>query len=313
MKGISVIIAAYNREAFLEEAIRSVLAQNYDGPLEIIVSDDGSTDRSVEIAESFDALVRVVRKSEGCSSQGVSGTRNRGLAAATQPYVAFLDSDDFYLPDHLNRAAAVLEQRRELGFVFARMLRMREEDGRRFFSPWTRPRVTKRDVRHPVVSGAYVVSTNILVFRSEVFKTVGVFNEAFSNGEDGDLWIRISESYQGAFVDHYGAIYRMAHGSGQLSGRKDRERILECAQRIFGNALERCLARERIDRYRLFRLRLTLAPFGRPCWLSLLWVAIRHPVFAVATAFSPRRLLDRIRRKRPRETTDLQEFAAEKR
>ena len=85
MKGISIIIPVYNRETFLEEAIRSVLEQKYDGSLEIIVSDDGSTDRSLEIAHSFGSQVCVVLKDDKCKSQGVSGARNRGIAAATQP------------------------------------------------------------------------------------------------------------------------------------------------------------------------------------------------------------------------------------
>ena len=85
MKGISIIIPVYNREAFLEEAIKSVLEQKYDGSLEIIVSDDGSTDRSLEIAQSFGSQVCVVLKDEKCKSQGVSGARTGELPPQHNP------------------------------------------------------------------------------------------------------------------------------------------------------------------------------------------------------------------------------------
>jgi glycosyltransferase involved in cell wall biosynthesis len=76
--------------------------------LEIIVSDDGSTDNGVDIARSFGSPVKVLLKPGNCPDQGVSGARNRGIEAATQSYIAFLDSDDYYLPGHLNKMAALL-------------------------------------------------------------------------------------------------------------------------------------------------------------------------------------------------------------
>jgi len=292
MKGISVIIPVYNREAFLEQAIRSVLAQDYAGKLEIIVSDDGSTDRSVEIAGSFGEKVQVVQKPNGIMARGVSATRNRGLAASTQAYVSFLDSDDFYLPNHLNRMAAILENRAELGFVFSRMMQMKDQNGDRFIAPWTRTRLSKRDIMNPVVSGANVFHTNIFLFRKRVFDTVGVFDESYTNGEDGDLWIRISEQYNGTFSDHYGAVYRSVHQFSQLTEMK-RGHINQCSQRIFSNALARCLSKPRANRYRLFRLRLILSFYTKPHWCGLLSVVFRHPLLACATALSPSRIKDR--------------------
>jgi glycosyltransferase involved in cell wall biosynthesis len=293
MKGISVIIPVYNREAFLEEAIKSVLDQNYQGTVEIIISDDGSTDRSLEIAHSFGSRVRVVLKGEGCTSQGASGARNRGIVAATQPYLSFLDSDDFYLPNHLNRMAEVLESSRELGFVFSRMLQMKEHDDSRFFAPWTRGKVTKRDILYPVINGAYVVSTNVFLFRRDIFDNIGVFNESYSNGEDGDLWMRVSEQYKGAFADHYGAVYRTTHEFGQLTNINNQDQIQKCFKRVFLDALVRCMEQPRIDRYRLFRLRLVLANYNQSYWLALLGVFFRHPFLTSSTFLSPNRLLNR--------------------
>lgn len=293
MKGISVIIPVYNREAFLAEAIQSVLSQNYNGVLEIIVSDDGSTDRSLEIAASFGNQVHVLLKPEGCTSQGVSGTRNRGIAVATQPYVAFLDSDDFYLPNHLNRMAAMLERRPELGFVFSRTLQMKELNGQRLFVPWTRAKVTMRDILYPVISNSYVVHTNTFLFRKVVFERVGVFNESYTNYEDSDMWIRISEQYRGGFLDHYGAVYRIEHDFSQLTDKNNQDQIRRCSNGIYTDALVRCQSQSKRDRYRLFRLRLTLAYYNLPIWHALLGVAIHHPIYFLLTVISPSRVFKR--------------------
>lgn len=294
MNGISVIIPVYNREDYLGEAIRSVLAQEYSGPLEIIVSDDGSSDRSVGIAGDFGEKVRVVHKPDGCMTQGASGTRNRGIARATQPYVAFLDSDDFYLPGHLNRMAGILERRPDLGFVVSRVVQTKELNGRRVFAPWTKARVTQRDISYPVVSGSNVVHTDAFLFRRSVFQTVGIFDEAYSNHEDSDLWMRISERYRGTFSDHYGAVYRLAHGEGQLTDARNAGRNAHCLEQVLLSALARCRAAERPDRYRLFRLRLMIARFGRPFWRALMCVAVRHPLLTVTTALSIARIRNRL-------------------
>jgi glycosyltransferase involved in cell wall biosynthesis len=284
MKGISVIIPVYNREAFLEEAIQSVLSQNYQGTLEIIISDDGSTDRSLEIAASFGSKVQILRKPNWCKSQGVSGTRNRGIAVATQPYISFLDSDDFYLPGHLNMMAELLESRLELGFVFSRMLQMKEHDGSRMFAPWTRAKLTKKDILYPVISGSNVAHTNCFLFRIVVFKTVGVFNESYTNGEDGDLWMRVSEQYQGGLSDHYGAVYRIEHGFGQLTCIHNQDNIRNCFKGVFSDALIRYQMQSKRDRYRLFRLRLILAFYKQPLWLALFKLAFCHPLNTVKAA-----------------------------
>lgn len=282
MNGISVIIPVFNREAFLGEAICSVLAQKYAGQLEIIVSDDGSTDRSLDVASSFGDRVKVVRKPQGCTTQGASGARNRGIAAATQPYVAFLDSDDFYLPNNLNRLAATLEHSPALGFVFSRVLQMREQNGRRFVAPWTRARLTWRDVENPVVSGPYVVHTDAFLFRRDVFDKVGVFNESYSNGEDGDLWMRISERYEGAFSDQYGAVYRIVHDTDQLTNE---HRLKQCASRLWPEAMKRYHQLNLHDRFRLFRLRLTVAVLQqgngsrRRYASALASILLRHPLY----------------------------------
>jgi len=254
MSGISVIIPVYNREKFLKEAIQSVLDQKLIGTLEIIVSDDGSTDKSLEIADSFGSLVKVLRKPNDCLSQGVSGARNRGIQMATQPYICFLDSDDFYLPGHLNQMIALMETRQDISFAFSRMQEMKEIDGVRYYTPWTRPVVIKRDICYLGLTRPKLVHMNVLITRIKALQQIGMFDESYSNGEDGDLWIRLSEKHSGEFLDYFGAVYRIEHGYGQLCDNSMAV-INRCAFQVFSSALKRHLKQIDCDPYRLFLIR----------------------------------------------------------
>jgi glycosyltransferase involved in cell wall biosynthesis len=98
MKTVSVVIPCYNGAAFLAETLASVLHQTYR-PHEIIVVDDGSTDKSASIAESFGPSVRVIRQ----ENQGESVARNRGWAEARGEWIAWLDADDLWVPTKLER------------------------------------------------------------------------------------------------------------------------------------------------------------------------------------------------------------------
>lgn len=89
-KGISIIIPTFNREAFIGEAIQSILKQEYPYKIEIIISDDGSTDNTLSIAARYGQKRKILKKPDNCLSQGASGARNRGIAAATQPFLGFL-------------------------------------------------------------------------------------------------------------------------------------------------------------------------------------------------------------------------------
>ena len=95
---VSVIMPAYNRETYIRESIDSVLAQSFTD-FELIVVDDGSTDATAAIVESYtDRRIRLIRQ----SNRGVSVARNTGLEAARGQFITFLDSDDLYYPDFLN-------------------------------------------------------------------------------------------------------------------------------------------------------------------------------------------------------------------
>ncbi|MEO8720428.1 MAG: glycosyltransferase [Ginsengibacter sp.] len=251
--GISVIIPTYNREKFIGEAIKSVLQQDYENKIEIIVTDDGSTDKTIEIAKSFGDKVIVALKPDNCNSQGVAANRNRGIRLATQPFVSFLDSDDFYLPGHLKKLAQCLEKNQSLGFAFCRLLELKEENNKYLFKPWTHIYLFENDIKNLVVSRIKIVHTNSIMLRRNIFDEIGLFNESYSNGEDGDLWMRVSEVYKGSFSDHYGAVYRCHHGVAQLT-KNSEEEIKQCFINIYTNAISRYYKLNLKDSQRIFQL-----------------------------------------------------------
>lgn len=130
MPRVSAIIIVLNGEAYLAEAIDSVLAQEFDD-WELLVVDDGSTDRTREIAQTYvDAhpgRVRLVRHPDS-GNHGMSATRNLGIAKARGDYVAFLDADDVWLPAKLSEQVQLLDSHPAAALVYGRTLIWNEWD-----------------------------------------------------------------------------------------------------------------------------------------------------------------------------------------
>ncbi len=123
---VSIIVPIYNVEKYLEETLGSVLKQTYTN-WELILIDDGSPDRSVEIAKKFldDQRIKLISQ----TNQGVSVARNNGMKACKGTYIAFLDADDIWEVDKLEKQIKVLEASPEIGWVFSDMQAFDDESG----------------------------------------------------------------------------------------------------------------------------------------------------------------------------------------
>jgi glycosyltransferase involved in cell wall biosynthesis len=174
---VSVILPAYNRARYLRAALESVLAQDYR-PLEVVVVDDGSTDGTAQVASAH-PQVRCLRQ----PNRGVAAARNAGLTASRGAFVAFLDSDDLWVPEKLRLQVGFLLAHADVGYCLARMRTFLEPGC--VLPPGVRPAVLAR----PSIGA--VPST--MIARREVFERVGGFDPHRRVGEDVDWFFRARE------------------------------------------------------------------------------------------------------------------------
>lgn len=189
---VSVIVPAYQAEAFLGEALESALAQDR-GPVEVLVVDDGSTDRTAEVASTYP--VRLLRS----PNRGPAAARNSGLALARGEFVTILDADDVWPADRLSRQVDHLHAHPEHGIV----LGLTEI----FLTPG-QPRPPHWPVAHtgrpiPAVAGS-------MLARAQVFERVGGFDEELRQCEDIDWLARVKDAgIQAGTIDHVVLRYRI--------------------------------------------------------------------------------------------------------
>ncbi len=204
----SVIIPVYNRPVPLRRAIESVLAQNFSD-YELVVVDDGSTDDTAAIARSFPA-VRYVHQ----HNRGVSAARNRGAAESSAPYLAFLDSDDEWLPEKLG------VQHEFIGRNPSILIHQTDEiwirRGRRV-NPKNRHRKPWGDIFIPSLD-LCLVSPSAVVIRRSLFERSGGFDERLKVCEDYDLWLRIAFDEPVGLIDRKLVVKYGGHDD-QLSRR----------------------------------------------------------------------------------------------
>jgi len=233
LNGVSVIVPVYNREKYLKECLDSVLAQEYDGPLEIVVCDDGSTDKTLEIADSYGPPVVVLRKPEGCKDQGPAPTRNRGIAASQYPYIAFLDSDDIFLPGYLKRLVEALEQNPQYPAAIDLLYWASESLSHRW--PNDCPDGNELQLEY-FFSVNYCQSLNSAVFRKSFLDSLDfVFDGEMLMAEDTDLYLRTLERHSILLIHEGGAVAREHQGRSV----KNLRRGCSFSQLAFEKAIKR--------------------------------------------------------------------------
>jgi glycosyltransferase involved in cell wall biosynthesis len=226
---ISCIVPVFNGERYLREAIDSIFAQTY-GTLEILVADDGSTDGTPGIVAGFGNRLRYLRQ----DNQGPAAARNLGLGAASGELVAFLDADDLWHPEKLERQMARFQARPELGYCVTY--------SQNFWIPELRAEAEKyRDHRVAQPVPGYVTQT--LLARRAVFDSVGPFNTALAHGDSTEWFLRAAA--RGATMEILPDVltYRRLHGENRsrLEASASREEFLQ----ILKSSLDR---RRRIDK-----------------------------------------------------------------
>lgn len=188
MPRVSVIIPTYNRAQFISSAIGSVLSQTYRD-FELIVVDDGSTDGTDKVVAAFDDP-RLIYLPQ--ANRGRSNARNKALASARGDYIAFLDSDDLYLPGKLALQVEYMDEHPEAGMIYTSARCIDEHGG----DLPMRYEATKsgRIYKHIAFFLPVTITLPTVMVRRELFSEVGGFDEAMSRFEDTDMWRRLSKA-----------------------------------------------------------------------------------------------------------------------
>jgi glycosyltransferase involved in cell wall biosynthesis len=228
---VSVVIPTYNRAVLIPGVVQSVLKQSYKN-IEIIVVDDGSTDDTKTIIDQFKHKIQYIYT----ENSGPAHARNTGMTAAKGKYIAFLDSDDLYLPHKLELQVSFMESHPEVGMVCTEMsgfndtgvfeeyhlrsyhhiynnLNWSYEDIYSAHGKFTCPALKEAvpyytgSIFRYALLGSLVMS-NTIMFPKQILKIVGYQNENYRNAEDLEFVVRICKHCITGFIDYPTYLYR---------------------------------------------------------------------------------------------------------
>jgi glycosyltransferase involved in cell wall biosynthesis len=207
---ISCIVPVYNGERYLAEALDSILAQSYR-PLEILVVDDGSTDRTPAVIASYGSAVRALRQ----ANLGHAAARNRGIAAAEGAFLAFLDADDRWHPAKLERQMARFTARPELEASVTQV--------QNFWIPELQAEAERyRHRRYGQPLPGYALGT--LLARRALFEQIGQTDASLRHGDDFEWFLRAQQ--HGATIELIPEVlvYRRLHRANRSRRHADESR-----------------------------------------------------------------------------------------
>jgi glycosyltransferase involved in cell wall biosynthesis len=205
---IDVVIPVWNRAHIVDRAIASALAQELPGAdwsIRPIIVDDGSTDDLDRALAPFGGRVLCIRHPR---NKGAAAARNSGIAAATADHVAFLDSDDVWLPGKITAQIAFMEQHRHRASATA--YKLKRSGAGEFVSPRYRTGILGLS---DFAWGCFVSPGSTLICRREVFARIGAFDEALHRLEDWDWLLRYAEHYPLGFLAEPWALIEVTPGA----------------------------------------------------------------------------------------------------
>jgi len=192
---VSVIIPTYNRAYLVGRAIRSVLNQTYQD-FEIIVVDDGSTDNTEEVVKSFNDPRR-----------GGSAARNTGIRAARGEYIAFLDSDDEWLPEKLEKQVLICADDR-IGLVYTGKRVIDFQSGQCLYEKIPE---TEGDAYNQLLERDFIGTCSSVMVKKAILENITGFDETLPSRQDWDCWLRIARNHKVACIREVLVIQRIGH------------------------------------------------------------------------------------------------------
>lgn len=260
MPEISIIIPSYNSGKHLTETIDSILAQTFRD-IELIVVDDGSSDQTPALVKTYGASVRLIEQ----PNAGVCVARNRGLSEASGRFICFMDHDDYWFPEKLQRQLEVFKTHPEAGVVYSSFIEWHADEDGQFpapssFAPTDSPEAIDAEfsgwIYHLLLLDCWVLTSTAMI-RAEVLEKCGGFDATLPFSEDWDLWLRIAQAFPIFKLQRPTTLYRQHRQQGNRVVRDVdyRTRLLTHAVEQWGlcsrdgRGLDRREFRERLAHY----------------------------------------------------------------
>lgn len=244
---VSVLMSVYSGEKYLREAIDSILNQTFTD-FEFLIINDGSTDRTAEILQSYDdPRIKIINNEK---NMGLTKSLNKGLRMASGKYIARMDADDVSLSQRLEKEVNFLNQKKNIGLVGTYYLLINEK-GSVLYA--VKLLTDERELKEKLLIGNQFGHGSVM-FRRECIEKVGLYREEFKSSQDYDLWLRISEVYGVANIPEPLYKWRFTVKSISVAKKAQQDKYalfaIELAKerRQFGKDRLQTLEREEIDK-----------------------------------------------------------------
>lgn len=249
MPKIAVIIPVYNNSFSIATTLSSALQQTFTD-FEVIIINDGSTDQSLKIIEQYtDDRISIYTQ----ENKGVSAARNLGIEKATAPYIAFLDADDFWLPNHLEELYLLIQDFPDCG-MYCNRYKIKTTE--KHFQQ-TSFRGIDYNFRGIVENYFFsskpfrIAFTSALLIPKKVLIQFNGFNEKCSNGEDVELWSQIGLQFPVVVSNKVTAIYTFSNPNSLSKQQIDPKKIMSF-ERFENQEKQNSQLKEFMDLYRFF-------------------------------------------------------------
>jgi glycosyltransferase involved in cell wall biosynthesis len=206
---VSVVIPAYNASLFIAETLNSVIKQTYPN-IEIIVVNDGSSDNTDSVISAFSSEINYLIQ----TNQGVSAARNKGLSIATGKYICFLDADDWFFPNNIEKKVDLLEKDISIALVHGIV----DVTDSKLNSSGSQLKGKSGFILNELLNYAppAIPCPSNAVIRTSILKELNGFDENLSTSADYDLWLRIAKDNKVGFIDKLSIKYRQ-HDANMFS------------------------------------------------------------------------------------------------
>lgn len=231
MPEVSVILPAYNASLTIKDTIKSILNQSYKD-FELIIINDGSTDETEEIIKSFDDKRIILNK---IKNSGASAARNKGIEIARGDYVSFIDSDDLWSIDKLEKQLGLLSNNKDYSVAYSWTMYIDEKGD--YIHPM-KAVTYEGDVYQKIILNNFVGSGSNILVRKNILDKTGIFNIKLTYGEEWDLLIRLSRNCKFALVKEYQIFYRQSLFSLSSSIEDMEKDITKIIENTYKNAPE---------------------------------------------------------------------------